>query len=792
MSRTDRRAGRSGRARAHGSACLWRGEGGREGSSCGAAGAKEGSINKMGKEGSMRVRVHCRVRPDESVTDSSFVKSSAINHTDKTSGATKGQHVVTLRGEESTWTFDSFLNESSSQESVYHSVAEPIVASVLKGYNGTIMAYGQTGSGKTHTMFGTGRDPGVIPRSLGHIFSEADRVNETSKGSTPKSQTDAMVNVSVSYVQIYNELLTDLLCPPDDLLFRGSGAPRKLPQGSSGLSIREDPHKGIIIDGLKSVAVTCVEEAMAVITEGDENRIRAATNMNASSSRSHACVIVNVNTKSSSKKRVKRGKLILVDLAGSERVSKSLGDHVYSGVRFSETRAINVSLSALGNCVSALANRSKHIPFRDAKLTRLLKDSLGGNSMTSLVINIAKDPQSVSETKSTLAFGSRAMAVTNTRVRVNEDVDFEQLYGTLQKNLDSKDDQIAELEISLRKAQIELAEAKRAQQQSESERDLVDMQLRTVSISGDTAEQIKQLQEEHRKALASTEARFGELLSKEQDKAARAQEEWYRIEYDLKSEREEHLRTCALLREKQHQLSDLELSHEERVAELLEEIRAGKEKADSLAGNLKNAFDERRMLLLKCEKYEKRLKGSKEFEDKGLQLMNKLTSRVEDLEAKQHQIVQYQPPPARKVGSGKRVHPYVGSNNNVYDSADDDDEYDRSSGRSSGRSTGRSSGRSLGRSSSRTGRLAQRTTKRDFGARTRATSKVLNRRADRVIESFRNPRLPEPGRSQATKSSKYSSSSSLATSKYSAKPYRFATKKEITSKSSATASILRF
>jgi len=585
------------------------------------------------------------VRPDPAV-QTSFV--SAVP-------ASKGGDTVRLSGDDASWAFDSFLDEATTQANVYARVAEPIVASVLDGYNGTIMAYGQTGSGKTHTMFGTVADPGVIPRSLAHLFGAAER------------DSAAETTISVSYVQIYNEMLTDLLCPDDDLQRANSLAQAVGRKPTSSLTIREDPAKGVIIENLKAVSVSGVEEAMSVIRDGDDNRVRASTNMNANSSRSHACVIVNVKLRNTSRKRVKRGKLILVDLAGSERVSKSLGDHVYSGVRFSETRAINVSLSALGNCVSALAKKKRHVPFRDAKLTRLLKDSLGGNSMTALVINIAKDPASSSETKSTLAFGSRAMAVTNTRVRINEEVDYEQLYGTLQASLDSRDDQIAELEIALRKTQIELAEARKAQAKSESEKEIVDMQLRTVSVSEEATEQIAALQKEHRAALQAAEERFGETVAQERAKAAAAQEEWYRIEFDLKTEREEHLRTCALLREKQVQLADLETAHDERVAELLEEVRASNEKADALAHSLNNAFEERKLLNARTAKLEARLTEGKVIEERGLKLMERLTSRVEVLERK-------------RAGAGD-------SDDNTRFGGDEDDEYDR---RSSGRASSRS------------------------------------------------------------------------------------------------------
>ncbi|GBG23827.1 Kinesin-like protein KIN-UA [Hondaea fermentalgiana] len=544
--------------------------------------------------------------------------------------------VVALRNE--TFQFDSFLGAQTSQETVYERVAAPIVSSVLQGYNGTVFAYGQTGSGKTFSMFGgkSSKEAGIVPRALVHIFKE---INEDEAFE---------YSVTLSYVQLYCELLTDLLSPngPEDGSSDGvgasvGGAPTSTgPGGHKSLLIREDTKRGIFIEGVKCAAVESAEEAMAMIQEGDEHRVRAATNMNAASSRSHACIILNITKRKCAesaqaggkKSKVKFGKLILVDLAGSERVKKALGEnHSHHGTRFMESKAINLSLSALGNCISALAQRKQHIPYRDAKLTRLLKDSLGGNSMTALVLNVAPHESFASETKSTLTFGQRAMAV-QTRVTINEQVDFQALYSSVQASLDHKDDRIHELEIALSKVRIELNDARQQADKAEQERSMASMQLSSLSVSADVADQVGLLQAEHARAVDALRNEFESKISAEKQRASSAQEEWHRIEYELKDEREEHLRTCALLREKQAQLAEVEQSKEDRIAELFEDLKASQERSDAARAEMEAVEAERVRLAAENASMRAELDKGREFQERGLQLMETLTSRVESLE----------------------------------------------------------------------------------------------------------------------------------------------------------------
>jgi len=565
-----------------------------------------------------RVKVHCRLRPllaferEEQVAARSDCSNGDVNKT------------VSLRNE--SFTFDSFFGASSTQPEVYAKVAAPVVASVLQGYNGTIFAYGQTGSGKTHSMFGS--DPqdgaGIVPRALGHVFQEIAKDDEF------------LFTVSLSYVQLYCELLTDLLNPSHD---DASGGEKK------SLLIREHPKKGVFIEGARSVVVENADEAMNLIREGDEHRARAATQMNEASSRSHACLILNITKRkvgspSSSNKKavVKYGKLILVDLAGSERVKKALGNnHDHHGVRFMESKAINLSLSALGNCISALAKRKSHVPYRDAKLTRLLKDSLGGNSMTSLVLNIAPNDSHFNETRSTLSFGQRAMTV-ETRVSLNEDIDFEALYSGVQADLDQKDDRIHELELELSRLRSEVSDTKKTANLALQERSMAQMQLSSLTVSEDVADQIKMLQIKHQHALVQVQQDFEKLLEKEKVKAATAHEEWHRIEYELKDEREEHLRTCALLREKQQQIAELEKCKDDRIAELFEDLKALQDRNDTLTNQMKISLEEKSKLAHENSKLCSELGKTQDFQDRGFKMMQTLTTRVERLEGKKQSI----------------------------------------------------------------------------------------------------------------------------------------------------------
>lgn len=282
---------------------------------------------------------------------------------------------------------------------------------MLEGYNGTVFAYGQTGCGKSHTMQGPDVPPGIIltseqiaqrgiiSRSFDHIF-EAMSVT-----------TGVRYLPLVSYLEIYNENIRDLLNPTIT---------------SSSLVLKEQPNEGVVVQNLSMHAVHNAEECEQLLAIGTKNRMIGATLMNAGSSRSHSIFTINLEQITTSNGNsnpgedvsiIKKGKLNLVDLAGSERQAKTGA----TGDRLKEATKINLSLSALGNVISALVDgKAKHIPYRDSKLTRLLQDSLGGNTKTLMVACISPAEFNYDETLSTLRYASRAKNISNKPV-INED-----------------------------------------------------------------------------------------------------------------------------------------------------------------------------------------------------------------------------------------------------------------------------------------------------------------------------------------------------------------------------------
>ncbi|KAF0036495.1 hypothetical protein F2P81_011807 [Scophthalmus maximus] len=293
------------------------------------------------------------------------------------------------------FTFDSVYDWNSKQIDLYDETFRPLVDSVLLGFNGTIFAYGQTGTGKTYTMEGVRNDPerrGVIPNSFEHIFTHISR-----------SQNQQYL-VRASYLEIYQEEIKDLLSKDQ----------------SHRLELRERPDTGVYVKDLSSFVTKSVRQIEHVMNVGNQNRSVGSTNMNEHSSRSHAIFVITVECSEldeEEENHIRVGKLNLVDLAGSERQTKTGAQ----GERLKEATKINLSLSALGNVISALVDgRSSHIPYRDSKLTRLLQDSLGGNARTVMVANIGPASYNVEETLTTLRYSNRAKNIKN-KPRINED-----------------------------------------------------------------------------------------------------------------------------------------------------------------------------------------------------------------------------------------------------------------------------------------------------------------------------------------------------------------------------------
>ena len=343
------------------------------------------------------VKVAIRIRP--------------LNHRESNEGGKKCVVIQdpgrTLYIGEKAFTYDYVAEEGVSQEKMFEMVGKPIASSCMSGYNGTIFAYGQTGSGKTFTIEGSGNEEiasdsssyhlrGILPRCFEYIFSEI---------SSSLKAGNVEFLVKCSYLEIYQEQVHDLLDPnPQNLL------------------LREDMKKGAYVDGLIEEQVKNLMETYNLLKIGSRNRHVSSTSMNKESSRSHSVFTLNVESKTNFDGLVnfKSSKFNLIDLAGSERQKST----ACVGERLKEAGMINKSLSALGNVINSLVELSegkpRHVPYRDSKLTFLLKDSLGGNSKTFIIANISPSVSSFAETLSTLKFAQRAKLIKNSAV-INED-----------------------------------------------------------------------------------------------------------------------------------------------------------------------------------------------------------------------------------------------------------------------------------------------------------------------------------------------------------------------------------
>ncbi|KAI5475516.1 kinesin family member 5 [Pseudohyphozyma bogoriensis] len=378
--------------------------------------------------GSNNIKVVCRFRPPNALElretgGESIVSIDEEGTTVKMKGATG---LEAANG----FTFDRAFQMDSRQEEVFEFGVRGIVDDVMNGYNGTVFAYGQTGSGKSHTMMGPNIDDvemkGIIPRITEQIFA-----------SIMASPADIEYLVKVSYMEIYMERIRDLLAPEND-----------------NLPVHEDKVKGVYVKNLSDFYVGNAPEVYEIMRQGGNARAVSSTralfplflptlpltntprllsttkkDMNAESSRSHSIFVITVQARNVETGTQKTGSLFLVDLAGSEKIGKTGA----TGQTLEEAKKINKSLSALGMVINALTDgKSSHIPYRDSKLTRILQESLGGNSRTTLIINCSPSAYNEAETLSTLRFGMRAKTIKN-KARVNAELSPAELKALLKK-----------------------------------------------------------------------------------------------------------------------------------------------------------------------------------------------------------------------------------------------------------------------------------------------------------------------------------------------------------------------
>ena len=353
------------------------------------------------------IRVFCRVRPAVPGMDDELAENTSA--APAVAATTERDLVVTRRerrGEDAkltrrSFSFDRAFGPTASQAEVYEACG-PLIRCVADGYNVCLLAYGQTGSGKTHTMSGPPRgryEDADATESLGVNYRALDDVFRVVRA------RDAVAEhvVTVSVLEIYNEECRDLLAPRGGTKIDVAGFGATNPERARN---RRETAADNVPDAVARVARDA-EDVFAVMCEGEANRSTGATAMNARSSRSHSVVIVRVRAVSRETRAQTRGALYLVDLAGSERVARSEA----SGDRLKEARHINKSLSALGDVVAALQEKRAHVPYRNSKLTTLLRGALGPNGKAALFAHVSPAPASADESVSTLAFAERAAAV---------------------------------------------------------------------------------------------------------------------------------------------------------------------------------------------------------------------------------------------------------------------------------------------------------------------------------------------------------------------------------------------
>lgn len=378
------------------------------------------------------------------------------------------------------WSHDMDDTHYAHQEDVYNSLGEEFLDHNFEGYHTCIFAYGQTGSGKSYTMMGTPDQPGLIPRTCEDLFERIDAAQN--------EDANIAYNVRVSYFEVYNEHVRDLLVPV---------VPSK---AANYLKIRESPTEGPYVKDLTEVPVRNIDEILRYMKNGDASRTTASTKMNDTSSRSHAVFTIMLkqihHDMETDETTERSSRIRLVDLAGSERAKATEA----TGARLREGSNINKSLTTLGRVIAALADpkqlrsgkRKDVVPYRDSILTWLLKDSLGGNSKTAMIACIA--PSDYEETLSTLRYADQAKRI-RTRAIVNQD----------HISSAERDAQIAAMAEEIRVLQLSVSDsrqreknAKEAEERLEEYQDRVAMMQRMMEERGMVAEsKIKKLQTEN-------------------------------------------------------------------------------------------------------------------------------------------------------------------------------------------------------------------------------------------------------------------------------------------------------
>ncbi|EDQ93076.1 uncharacterized protein MONBRDRAFT_13526 [Monosiga brevicollis MX1] len=344
-----------------------------------------------------KIRVYCRVRPlsgSEKARDCVSVVHSPDEFTMEIRDGQKAED----------FQFDAVFMPGTAQELVYEDTGN-LIQSAVDGYNVCIFAYGQTGSGKTYTMIGDSgmTSPGLAPRAFEDIFDLVDANSAKFK-----------FEVSCYMIELYCDRLRDLF-----------GSPKQ----PAELKVKLDKQRMVYVEGSQVRQAATAQELYKLFEEGNRSRMVAKTNMNAESSRSHLVIGIIIRSTSLTDGKVTSGKLSLVDLAGSERAGKTGAE----GQQIIEAKSINKSLSALGNVITALSTKAKHVPYRDNILTQLMQDSLGGNAKTLMFVNVSPADYNTEETLNSLRYAKRVKTITNDAKKNAESEEIARLKGIIAK-----------------------------------------------------------------------------------------------------------------------------------------------------------------------------------------------------------------------------------------------------------------------------------------------------------------------------------------------------------------------
>ncbi|KAK6926875.1 Kinesin motor domain [Dillenia turbinata] len=459
-----------------------------------------------------------------------------------------------------TFIFDKVFGPTSQQKDLYDQAVSPIVFEVLEGYNCTIFAYGQTGTGKTYTMEGGGRkskngdfpsDAGVIPRAVRQIFDILEAQN-------------AEYSMKVTFLELYNEEITDLLAPEECSKFIDD-------KSKKPIALMEDGKGGVFVRGLEEEIVCTANEIYKILEKGSAKRRTAETLLNKQSSRSHSIFSITIHIKECTpegEEMIKCGKLNLVDLAGSENISRS-------GAREGRAREageINKSLLTLGRVINALVEHSGHVPYRDSKLTRLLRDSLGGKTKTCIIATISPSIHCLEETLSTLDYAHRAKNIKN-KPEINQKM----MKSALIKDLYSEIDRLKQEVYAAREKNGIYIPRDRYLQEEAEKKAMAEKIERMEQDSESKDKRVIELQETYNSQLLLT-AELTDKLGKTEKKL----EETEHVLYDLE---EKHRQANATIKEKEYLISNL-LRSEKALVDSAIELRAELENAASDVSSL--------------------------------------------------------------------------------------------------------------------------------------------------------------------------------------------------------------